>query len=355
MESSSKRVLVTGITGFLGCQIAHDLLEKNYLVKGTVRNLNNTQKLQSVKSLPNQQNLELVEADLLNPSSWDKAVENCTYVLHVASPFPTKNPKDENELIKPAVTGTVSVLNACAAHPEVKHVVVTSSIASIMSMGKFAKDHYDENDWPVMDNLIAYNKSKTLAEKEAWKIYESLDKEKRFKLTTINPGYIFGPSLVNTNFSSGDIIKQILTGDLITIPKLYMPIVDVRDVSTAHIMAMESDKADGQRYICLKDHIWMSELAEILEKNFGKYGYKVTKRCLPYFIVGIATLFDAQAKSAIGMWNKKGEFSNEKIKKDFGIEFRSAEEAVLEMANSLIKMGIVPDYINKENQTNCTC
>ena len=355
MESSQKKVLVTGITGFVGCQIAYDLLSKNYLVKGSVRSLNNTKKLQPVKSLPNQQNLELVEADLLNPSSWDKAVEGCTYVLHVASPFTTKEPKNENDLIKPAVTGTASVLNSCANHEEVKHVVVTASIASIMSLGKHAKSHYDENDWPVMDNLIAYNKSKTLAEKEAWKIYESLDKNKRFKLTTINPGYIFGPSLVSTGFSSGDMIRQILTGELITIPKLYMPIVDVRDVSTAHIMAMESDKADGQRYLCLKDHIWMSEISDILDKNFGKYGYKVTKRSLPYFIVNVATLFDSQAKSAIPMWNKKGEFSNEKIKKDFGIEFKGAEEAILEMAKSLIKMGIVPDYINKVNYSNCSC
>ena len=60
-----------------------------------------------------------------------RAVKNCSYVLHTASPFPASNPHDEMELIKPAVEGTKNVLEACAKTKGcVKRVVLTSSIAA---------------------------------------------------------------------------------------------------------------------------------------------------------------------------------------------------------------------------------
>ncbi len=70
--------------------------------------------------------LELVEADLLNEKSWLNAVKDCTYVIHTASPFPASQPNDENELIKPAMDGTLFVLRACVQDDsKVKRVVLT--------------------------------------------------------------------------------------------------------------------------------------------------------------------------------------------------------------------------------------
>lgn len=347
MEESKKAlVLVTGITGFLGSQIAYQLLEKGYRVRGTVRNKTNEKKIKPIKTLPHQEALELVEADLLKAETWDPAVAGCDYVLHVASPFTTKTPKDENELIRPAVEGTSAVLKACSRHP-IKHVVVTSSVAAVMSCEGAAKKEYTEADWPVLETVPAYNKSKTLAEKEAWKIHSSLDPKTRFKLTVINPGYVFGPSIVNTDFASGDMIRQILTGDLLAIPRLHMAIVDVRDVARAHIKAMETDAADGQRYLCCSaHHMWMDDISDLLKHEFGKYGYKVTTRHLWRFMFKIATLWDAQASTVLPMWDKFAIFRNDKIVKELGIDFIDSKEAVLKMAYSLIENGVVPDRIH---------
>ena len=326
------------------------LLEKGYLVRGTVRSTKNEQKIKPIKSLPHQESLELVEADLLNDESWEPAINGCEYVLHVASPFPTKSPKNENDLIQPAVKGTMSVLKACAKHP-VKHVVVTSSVAAIMSCGDFAKKDYTEKDWPVLKSVMAYNKSKTLAEKEAWDFYNSLDPKTRFKLSTINPGYVFGPSLINTDFSSGDIIRQLLTGELLALPRLHMPIVDVRDVAMAHLRAMETDASDAQRYICCSaQHLWIEDVSKILVTEFSKYGYKVTTRKLWYIAFKVASICDDQATNILPMWNKEGTFHNDKIIKELGIEFKTPEEAIIQMAYSLIKSGIVPDKIHKEKK-----
>lgn len=68
---------------------------------------------------------------MLNPESFDKAIEGCDLVVHTASPFPPKEPKDENEIIKPAVEGTLAVLRAAHKHG-VKRVVITSSCSAVM-------------------------------------------------------------------------------------------------------------------------------------------------------------------------------------------------------------------------------
>ena len=60
-----------------------------------------------------------------------RAVKDVTYVIHVASPFPSSQPKDENEVIQPAVEGTQSVLKACVATKTVKRVVLTSSCVAV--------------------------------------------------------------------------------------------------------------------------------------------------------------------------------------------------------------------------------
>jgi len=88
------------------------------------------------------------------------------FVHHTASPFPVAVSKNENDLIRPAVEGTLNVLKACAAN-NVKKVVLTSSCAAILSYGTKNKVHYTEDDWCDITTVPAYQKSKTLAEQAA--------------------------------------------------------------------------------------------------------------------------------------------------------------------------------------------
>lgn len=106
------------------------------------------------------------------------------YVCHVASPFPNDVPKNENEVIKPAVEGTKAVLDACLKHG-VKKVIVTSSIAAIFT-GRKDKNHFTENDWSDLATSPPYEKSKCLAEQYVWEFYKK--HHDKIKITTINPG-----------------------------------------------------------------------------------------------------------------------------------------------------------------------
>ena len=149
----SETVLITGITGFLGSGIANNLLNRGFKVKGTVRSLKNEEKLSPIYKLPNQQNLKLVEANLLDETCWDNIVSDVTYILHVASPFFLAVPKNEDEIIQPAVKGTLSVLKAAAKNDKIKHIVITSSIESIFSSYTTGSKTYTEEDWPNIDKI----------------------------------------------------------------------------------------------------------------------------------------------------------------------------------------------------------
>ena len=153
-------------------------------------------------------------------------------MVHTASPFPIAAPKNEDELIRPAVDGTIAVMRGCQA-AGVKKVVITSSIAAIASD---KKTHFTSEDWADYENEKPYEKSKALAEKAAWDFINDLTPGQKFDLVTINPGFIIGPNLNSAHFSSGDIIgKKFMMGELPGIPQLSMPIVDVRNVAEAHV------------------------------------------------------------------------------------------------------------------------
>ena len=103
------------------------------------------------------------------------------------------NPHHEDDLLKPAVNGTLNVLKACV-DTRVKRVVVTSSEAAVM--GALVKNDYtySEKDWGDSNTAYTYVKSKTLAEKAAWDFVEEKKKknESCFELAVVNPSLVFG-------------------------------------------------------------------------------------------------------------------------------------------------------------------
>ena len=138
--------------------------------------------------------LELVEADLCDEKSMIQAMEGSTYIVHTASPFPIVAPKDENELIKPAVEGTLAVMKAARIN-KVKRVVITSSVAAIYKTGVEGQSEFSEKDWTDCKVAQPYEKSKTLAELAAWDFIKNLPEDEKFEVATINPGLVIGPNL----------------------------------------------------------------------------------------------------------------------------------------------------------------
>lgn len=342
MEAIKGKVLVTGINGFLASHIALQLLEKGYSVRGTVRNKSNTTKLLHLSKFPHQERIEIFEADLLKPETWEPAVASCDYVIHVASPLPAESPKYDSIIIKPAVEGTIAVLSACYKHKEVKGVVMTSSISAIISPFHPEKEIFTEEDFAEDEGNSAYNRSKILAEKAAWDLLAHIGKTRSFKFAVINPGFILGPALNGGNSTSAIKIKKFLTGEYRYIPFLSASIVDVRDAAAAHIAAMENEKSDKQRYICFSgETLWYEEIVENLRNEFSSFGYTI-----PTLVIKENFMQDPNNHLFL-FWGKEFKLNNSKIKSELGITFKPAKEAILGMAYSLIEQGVVPNLIKK--------
>ena len=300
----SERVLLTGVTGYIGQHCAAELLRQGYGVVGTVRSRDKADATRSdlAKVAPIDR-LTFVEADLLSDDGWDTAMKGCAYVLHVASPFVLADPKDENDLIAPAVQGTVRVI-AAAQRAGVKRLVLTSSTFAIIA-GKHT-GHYGPDDWSdPKANIGAYAKSKTLAERAAWEAV----KGGAMELTVINPGAVFGPSLgARIDGQSVTMMSKMITGKIPMIPDMAMGMVDVRDVAKLHVAAMTASGAEGKRFIaCTAEPVEMTTVAEVLRQA----GYtKAPTIKAPTLLLRFMSLFDREARGMLPFIGRRASYDN---------------------------------------------
>jgi nucleoside-diphosphate-sugar epimerase len=332
------KVLVTGATGFLAGHCVADLLDHGYSVRGTVRSLADPSRVAHLRALGG--DLEFVEADLTDDAGWAAAVEGVEGVLHVASPFPTTPPRDENELIRPAVDGTLRVLRA-SAEGGVRRIVLTSSVAAVNS-GHARGDHRTrtEADWSDVDNCTPYPKSKTLAERAAWRFAAE---HPELELVTINPGMILGPIQHAATATSVAVLSRLLNRDIPAVPRLGFATVDVRDVATAHRLAMENPAAAGNRYICAGDNIWMTEIATLLAEEFNPRGYRVPTGRLPYWLMWTLARFDYSLRIGLEFANRPENVSSAKARDELGWRPRSTNESIVDTADALIAHRLAPE------------
>jgi dihydroflavonol-4-reductase len=327
----NKRVLLTGVTGYIGQHCAAELLRQGFEVVGTVRNLSKVQETKSaIAKVAPIEKLNFVETDLLSNKGWDNAMKGCDYVLHIASPFVLTDPKDENELIAPAVEGTVRVIKA-AQNAGIKRLVLTSSIFSIIA-GK-QTGCYGSEDWSDTNaNIGAYAKSKTLAERAAWETI----KGGKMELTVINPGAVFGPSLdPKLDGQSVTMMSKMITGKIPMIPDMAMGMVDVRDVAKLHVAAMTSAEASGKRFIaCTAEPIEMATVAKVLREA----GYKKAPSLkAPTFLLKLMSLFDREAKGMLPFIGKKASFDNKATFDVLKWNPTLIETSLIEMASGISK------------------
>jgi nucleoside-diphosphate-sugar epimerase len=333
-------VLVTGGSGFVGSYAVAELLKHGHTVRTTVRNPKRKEDVLAMMQAAgvfNPERLTFFTADLECDEGWAKAAEGCDYVLHVASPFPGKEPEDENELIRPAKEGTLRVLRF-ALNAHVRRVVMTSSFAAIGYGHPPTKTPFTEKDWTNLDvPLPAYIKSKAIAERAAWDFVKSEGRE--LELSVINPTGIFGPVLGKDYSASVSMIKQMLDGKMPGCPRIYFGIVDVRDVVDLHLRAMTSPAAAGERFIAVAGQpLSLSQVAAAIRQRLGADAARVPAKQLPDFIVRAMAIFNPNAKRLVSELGKIRGASNEKARRVLGWSPRSSEDAVVASAKSLLAL-----------------
>jgi dihydroflavonol-4-reductase len=337
-------VLVTGASGYIAGHCIREMLENGYRVRGTVRSLKDPKKTEHLRKLAEELGgtIDLFEADLSADAGWKEAVAGCDYVLHVASPFPPEVPKDEMELIRPAVDGALRVLEASAASGTVKRVVMTSSVAAVAFGHPPGEEKVrTESDWSVAENCDPYPKSKTLAERAAWDFVEKLPADRRFELVVINPGFVLGPLLNSDPGTSGEVVRKLMAREMPACPEIGFAPVDVRDVAIAHRLAIEKPNAAGNRYICAGEHIWVRDMAKILADEFNAKGFRVPTGKLPYWLMWIIARFDKAVKLALTFVGRRELVSSEKAQRELGWTMRPIAETVIATGRTMIEQGVV--------------
>ena len=333
-----EKVLVTGATGYIALHCVQQLLDQGYAVNGSIRSPE--RKNEVIEALKNSgtltENLNLYVFDLTNDEGWDEGMEGCDYLLHVASPLALEN-HTEDYFVKPAVAGVKRALKFAKKHG-VKKVVLTSSVAAIFETGE-EKVYYDESDWsdPDSPNISNYSKSKTLAEKAAWEFLK--EEANPFDFAVINPALVIGPSLSSDLGVTNSAIEMVVTGKMPLAIPIQFGFVDVRDVATAHILAMQNDASNGERFALAERDLWYKDIAKILKDN----GFdKAPKIAVPVWVAKILGNFNKQLKVASPFLGRvRSVVKATKAKDILGWKPRSSEESIIEIANQIKEMGLI--------------
>jgi dihydroflavonol-4-reductase len=333
-----EKVLVTGATGFIGLHCIHQLLNQGYAVNGSLRSPERKDEiLDALKNVNTPtENLNLFILNLTEDEGWDEGMRGCDYLMHVASPLSVKA-YDDDYFVKPAVAGVKRAFKFAKKH-NIKKVVLTSSVAAIFESDE-DKKYYDENDWsdPKSHKINSYSKSKTLAEKAAWDFIK--ENKDPFELAVVNPALVIGPSLTGDLGESNKAIEMVVTGKMPVAIPLQFGFVDVRDVATAHILAMQNPLSNGERFALSERDLWYKDIAQLLSENGFE---KAPNMSVPIWLAKFLANFNKELKITAPYLGKTRSVSKSSKAKDIlGWNPRSAKKSILDVACQIKSMGLI--------------
>ncbi len=326
-------VLVTGASGYIAKHIVRELLEHGHTVRASVRS---DKRRAEIEALFPGAGIEFVKLDLTSDDGWADALKGSDMLMHTASPFPGTQPKDREELVRPAVDGTLRALSA-ARDAGTERVILTSSVAAMYKDPALSPtDPIDESNWTDPDSPKAspYDASKTLAERAAWDFVKA---NPQMKLTVVNPTAVLGPAMDMNYGTSLEYAERFMAGKDPVIPNVTFGIVDVRDVAKIHVAAMGREASIGERYAMSAGSMSMPEMAEALAREFPDH--KITTRRAPDWLIRVMARFVPMLKMVADSLGRTNEVDGSKATRDFDFTYTTPIDSVLASGHFLADNG----------------
>jgi nucleoside-diphosphate-sugar epimerase len=281
--------------------------------------------------------LELFEADLLADGSFGAAMDGCRVVFHVASPFlmPEKIKDGQKDVVDPALTGTRNVLAGIERTPTVEKLVFTSTVGAIfgdyvdvlaMKDGILSEDYF--NTTSTVENN-PYHYAKTVAERAAWDAEQT---QTRWRMVSVNPGLILGPSLTPASDSGSlFLLDELFKGYFFYgAPDFSFTVADVRDVADAHIAAAENPDAHGRYIVAASRMASFLDMSRALRQRFPR-DHRLPRHGLPHWPVRVLGpafgLTQDYIRKHLGI---RFAVDNRRGVKELGIDYRPLEETLLD-------------------------
>lgn len=331
-----RTVLVTGATGYIAKHIVRRLLDDGHTVIGSARSMARDAEMRAVlaPALADKGALDryrTVALDLLQDDGWESAMEGVDVLMHTASPFPLSQPKNPQDVIRPAVDGALRALRAARA-AGIGNVVFTSSSVAVENPLK-EKEIYDETDWtdPDKPGLSPYARSKTLAEQAAWAFIRTEAPDMR--LAVINPTFVQGAPLDGNYGTSIQVVERLLAGRDPLLPRLGFACCDVGDVAAAHVRAMDAPEAAGRRHIVYDRFMWFKDMADTI--RIAVPGAKPARRVAPDALMRVLGIFDPSVRGIVPQLGQVTHMDNTRLRTALGITPRDTRDSIAEAARWL--------------------
>ncbi|MEW2513924.1 aldehyde reductase [Streptomyces sp. NPDC046870] len=336
------RVLVTGGTGFIGSWCVLALLDAGHTVRTTVRDLRREPMVRSWLHAAvtfDDDRLTVVRADLEHPHGWEAAVDDCDFVLHVASPTLRRTPATGEELIVPAREGVLRVLRA-ARDAGVRRTVLTSAFGAVGIGHPPRPTPFTEEDWTDVDaDIPPYQRSKTVAERAAWQFVKEEGGE--MELAAVHPVGVLGPLLGPDDPPSLRLLRRMLEGRMPACPPFAMGYVDVRDVADLHLRAMTHPAASGERFLAVAGRsLRVVDIARILRDRLGERAEKAPTRELPVWLTRALATVNPELRLLKHQLGRDLAATAAKAEKLLGWTARPIEDTIADTAESLLTHGL---------------
>jgi len=338
-------VCVTGANGFIASHLISDLLQAGYRVRGTVRDPSNTAKVAHLHAIAEaagaRDRLELVAADLMKDGSFDAAMAGAAGVCHCAAAvfFAAEDP--QRDIVDPSLIGTRNVLESVRKAGTVRRVVHTSSVVAVYGWDKPDDHLFTETDWNTSSTLETdpYGLAKVEAEKAARAFVDGLPEDERFELVHLNPGMVWGPPLIKAHAkASPKLVRDVVSRTNPGVPRLMLNVVDVRDVSEAHVRALEAESPPA-RCILVAANGWMPELMQQIQAMFPDVVMGTRK--IPRWVVLLVSMFDKNLNTAqLGkLVGRSMPMSSALSESAYGMTWRPLAETLHDTAAPMIEHG----------------